>query len=293
MQFELDLLENSYDYLNETLKYYKDLGYIETHDPDRDDLEDKKRWKTTYILLVQAVELLIKEKLNRMNKQLIFEDIDISNNDNSKVIGYSKSIDRLSNLKPGILNEEEKQFLKSCGNIRNQCIHYKVKLNSIEIKIKYCKLFELYNRLHTKFFGKKYQNEDYKIIIQNILSNAKDFHVYRGNEYSSSDLKFVKKELERAQEYRYCISKNVAYERIKYGDEQKLYFKFYGKEINLESSCRYCGDCLATIGEIHAEGCDCELCPKCGNQRITCDCFKCYYTKEDLERKNIKEIISI
>lgn len=296
MQFEMNLLENSYDFISETLRYYKELGYNETHDPDRDSIEEKKRWKTTYILLVQAVELLIKEKLFQINPQLIFDNIDISNNDTSKVIGYSKSIDRICNLKPSILDEEKKQFLKTCGNIRNQCIHSTVKLNSIEIKIKYCKLFELYLKLHSSFFRKKYTNKDYKYQIDNIVQNAKDMVVCRGNEYTKKDLKWFKKEIEKGQYFCYGISKKIAYERVKYGNESSVYLKFYGREM-FENNYKYCGDCSATVGEFHMLGCDCELCPKCGNQLISCECFSSFYPKEEIlsrqKEQKIKEVDSL
>jgi len=33
-----------------------------------------------------------------------------------------------------------------------------------------------------------------------------------------------------------------------------------------------CHDCDAKEGEIHQMGCDMEICPKCGNQLLGCDC---------------------
>ncbi len=291
MQFELDLLENSYDYLNETLRYYKDLGYNETHDPDRDSIDEKKKWKTTFILLVQAVELLIKEKLFRINPVLIYEDIDAKNNDNSKVIGYSKSIERLSNFNSNLIPESDIQFLKSCGNIRNQCIHYKVSLNSIEIKKKYCKLFQVYLKLHRLCFRKKYANESYKSQIDNILKNAKDLVVFRGNEYNSKMLVWYKNELKKGQQFCYGIANKIAYDRVKYGNESKVDLQFYG-EVFVNNECRYCGDCAATYGEYHALGCDCELCPKCGKQIVSCECFDGYYDISVFEEQEIISVVS-
>lgn len=33
-----------------------------------------------------------------------------------------------------------------------------------------------------------------------------------------------------------------------------------------------CHDCGVPYGHIHRIGCDCEMCPKCGDQFISCSC---------------------
>lgn len=277
MEFELDLIENSYDYLRESLDYYKKIGYHETHDPEIDSIEEKKKWKTTFVLLVQSVELLIKEKLSRINPLFIYENIDSPIHDDSKTITYSKSLIRLININSKLLNESEKQLLNEYGKIRNQCIHYKVKLNSIDIKKKYCKLFELYVKLHSRFFNKKYINEEYKFEIVQILEYAKGFEVYRGSEFTSNMLKTVKKEIQEGQQKCFAYNKKEAYIRVKFGEEPEFLNRMFNYDTDNDNNSiynfSYCGDCLAKQGEFHAIGCDCELCPKCGNQFITCDCF--------------------
>ena len=158
MNLEFDLLENSHDYIEETLSYYRKIGWDEYHDEERSSLEEKKKWKTAFVLLVQGVELLIKEGLKRINHILIYENIDDNNLHDKKTIIYSKSIIRLRNLKPKLIKEDEATILEKAGNIRNDFIHYNVTFNSIDLKKKYCKLFELYIKLHTRIIKIKYKN---------------------------------------------------------------------------------------------------------------------------------------
>ena len=294
MKFELNLIENSYDYIKETLYYYKKIGYNESHDEDRNSIEEKRKWKTTFILLVQAIELLLKEALFRINESLIYENIDEKISDKAKTITYSKSIARLQNLKPKLFSKNETDLLITCGNIRNKFIHFKVNANSIEIKRKYCKLFELYIKLHYRIFHHKYQNEEYKYVIENILHNAKDFEVFRGIEFTKKQLKQFKEDIEENQYYSYILTKdNNAYKRIKYGDEDKFYnYKFNTNDSYYSIDCKYCGDCGAKKGEIHLDGCDWEMCPICGHQLISCDCEWGEYISDDyLLENDIRDII--
>lgn len=60
--------------------------------------------------------------------------------------------------------------------------------------------------------------------------------------------------------------KGHTYNRIKVGDDGDFYEQFYSdKELR-------CGDCGAKLGNYHHPGCDCERCPVCGLQLISCDC---------------------
>lgn len=294
MKFELNLIENSYDYIKETLYYYKKIGYDESHDEDRNSIEEKRKWKTTFILLVQAMELMLKEALLKINENLIYENIDEKITNKAKTITYSKSIIRLKNLKPKMFSQGETDLLITCANIRNNFIHFKVNANSIEIKKKYCKLFELYTKIHYRVFHKKYQNEEYKYVIENILQNAKDFEVFRGIEFTKKQLKQFKEDVEANQYYTYILTKdNRAYMRIKYGDEEKFYnYKFNINAQYYAFDYKYCGDCGAKKGEIHLDGCDWEICPICGHQLIACDCEWNEYVSDDyLFENDVKNII--
>ena len=54
------------------------------------------------------------------------------------------------------------------------------------------------------------------------------------------------------------------YEPIKVGDSGDF---CEGREETIR-----CGDCNALYGHCHHSGCDCERCPVCGYQLLSCDC---------------------
>lgn len=52
------------------------------------------------------------------------------------------------------------------------------------------------------------------------------------------------------------------HKRIKFGSVNDLFPDQRGR----------CGDCGARRGHFHHVGCDCERCPACGHQLLSCDC---------------------
>jgi hypothetical protein len=60
------------------------------------------------------------------------------------------------------------------------------------------------------------------------------------------------------------IHEEKRYKRIKVGDTGDFY-EDYDKNI-------HCTDCGAKYGHYHHDGCDCERCPVCSRQLLSCNC---------------------
>lgn len=55
------------------------------------------------------------------------------------------------------------------------------------------------------------------------------------------------------------------YDRIPVGDEDDFYNYVDDEDLR-------CHDCNALYGHYHHSGCDCETCPVCHEQLLSCDC---------------------
>lgn len=62
------------------------------------------------------------------------------------------------------------------------------------------------------------------------------------------------------------LNDGKSYKRIKVGDKYDFY------ETEDEEADIICHDCNARRGHYHHANCDCEICPKCHQQLISCDC---------------------
>lgn len=87
-------------------------------------------------------------------------------------------------------------------------------------------------------------------------------------------------EFEESQKEKTIKIRGKRYRRIKYGDESVLdengkpYLDEAGKPLNWAKLTEEndCHDCSVKKGQYHVEGCDVEICPKCGGQFIGFDC---------------------
>jgi hypothetical protein len=71
------------------------------------------------------------------------------------------------------------------------------------------------------------------------------------------------------------------YRRVRYGQEMRYWPRsaYWRKNLTPEFKATWteilkspCHDCGVIVGELHLEGCDMEVCPRCGNQYLCCPC---------------------
>lgn len=265
MQLKLNLLENSLDFLQLSLKDYLIANEDECHNGYRPESFKKLNWKTAFVNLTQATELLMKYAIYQISPILLKPDIDKRNLED-KTITFMQCIQRMDNFTSVKLSVDEMDTLKNSSKIRNEFIHYKVDKSTEELKIKYSMLFSIYKRIFENTTNKKLEvNGINNSLFIEISSFADNFTFFRGFEIPKNELDTFKTSLKASQEYSNFIDKNGnTCKRIRCGTESRDETIIYDWD--------YCDDCGAAQGEFHSEFCDLEECPFCHSQALSCDC---------------------
>jgi hypothetical protein len=274
-------LENSHDYIINSFDLFDIADEYGAHDEQRTNIENKVKWKLAYVTMVQAFELLLKEVLNRIHPNLIYENIDLEKVNDNKTVTFQQAINRVNNFKGNLIEAEQRLFLINCSKLRNEFIHYKVNIESEKIKYKYCKLYSIYKELYNKLLGEdvKYNNKKYNLTERDILYFDNTMTVFRGREVHKNDLVEFKNYISDNSKYKYYVSKNGhIVERIEFGGENNRASDEFKKKNNYDFSFynkyEICDDCYAKQGEFHLDNCDLEICPICFEQIILCGCIE-------------------
>jgi hypothetical protein len=247
MRLKMNLLENAYDFINSSLFYY-------SHSE-----EDGRNWKIAFINMVQAIEILGKEKLRQSNKMFVYENIDNPKN----TISLSVALDRMLNILELPLDDKDVSTVRKAIQIRNQMMHYEIDLHTHELKAKYSVLFEFATSFHFRFLDGELHDHIHEYLWETEAELMEFFKAKFITYYSEEVYNAFPKEMLEAQYIVEYIIGDEDFPRIKYGNE-----KYNGVRHTMER----CGDCLIKLGEYHVPGCDWEQCPKCLGQAIGCDC---------------------
>lgn len=271
----MTLLENSHDFFMQSIRDYIIADENGAHSNDMSNIANKSKWKSAYINLVQATELLFKEILYRSNPCLICDDINSPNPD--KTVSYQQAIKRAVNLGLVAIINQEQCYLEKANRLRNQFVHGTVKIKSEEIKVKFSNLIVLYKKYHEQQLGSDsipLGDSSFHRAITELLDFADHGVVYRGQEMTVEWCKELKEEIENNRTIQSIVyDDGKVYNRIKFGSEKEV-FKNNSIEYNADSifELEYCPDCTAIQGEYHLDNCDWEVCPRCYKQLLSCDC---------------------
>lgn len=81
---------------------------------------NKDQWQFAILLITQAVELALKEKLHREHSLLVY-----TNPDNPKItVGTIQALQRLSNIPTVQMNEDDKRMIELVVSWRNRIVHH-------------------------------------------------------------------------------------------------------------------------------------------------------------------------
>jgi HEPN domain-containing protein len=245
----MDLRENAYDFLNESLRA-------------AEEAESRLHaWKFAVLHVVQAIELLLKARLQAEHPVLIYENIDRRGN----TVSLSQAVERITAAARIDLTPREQRALRTAQKWRDPIVHFEFEMNEYEVKSVYVQLFEFLMRFHDEHtdFGALHDHIDPTLWAKEaelIEFFRREQVVYRGVEV----FREWPAEIIRAQEQTMIELHGRMFQRFRRGEEPYNDVR--------ENTAYSCHDCAVLAGEYHVFHCDMEACPRCFAQLISCGC---------------------
>jgi hypothetical protein len=268
--FRLNLLENAYDYLNCSLEFVVRAK----------KLDSQKEWKFAIIHLAHCIELLLKERLRREHKLLIYADLDKYKpiTREKKTVAWDALVARIKFILGHDFDEIDAGRLDLVRGLRNQMIHYDVELHFPGIYHDYANLWNFVREFSEKMLGETLHEK----IALKLRAEEQTLGILFAEEIVHFNGIFMPKELREAileEQTRTCLTiDGQQYQRIRYGDPKE----YDDHDIATPPYfTRPCHDCFVVQGQIHLLDCDMERCPKCGNQLLTCGCAAAYCNEQN------------
>ena len=137
----LSLIENSFDFLESSIKYSKGT---ENHD-----------WKYALLNLASAIELMMKAVLEQEHWSLLFEDIKKANKEilsqgDFKSVNFETAIERLKSIVGISFSHTEEKYIEKIRQKRNRVTHFSVELHIEEVKSIVAKGIGIFIKLYKK-----------------------------------------------------------------------------------------------------------------------------------------------
>lgn len=276
MNIKMNLIENSRDYLINSIELYAVADEFGTHSEDKSDKKKKAKWKLAFVSIVQSMELLLKYCLYLENPVFIYEDIDAERLDQSKTISVSHIIPRITNIGKNPFNGEETDLLKKCFRMRNSFIHCDVTTTSEEIKKCFAGIYRLYKNAYTELCKEKWIDfEELSSTVESLEFFAyNDLKIFHGVELTYAEYAEVIDDMKKYSGVDcFVTSSGTPVKRVAFGEENSfLLHKGYEQRMSPVYDLKYCDDCLTKHGSYHLPFCDLEICPLCGKQKLSCAC---------------------
>lgn len=233
----MDVLQNSKDYLIQSLELAHLADEYGNHDKDKAKNKSKIKWKLSFICIVQALELLCKKCLSDINLKLVYKDIDLKTSDLNRLINFGEIR----------FNKDDIRVIEKSVRLRNDFVHYNVQLHTEELKTLFYRLLKIYTEIYIEFIDKKfYLNSNNSRGYGNFMYYADHLVPYRGSEINKEHLQEEIDNVKENQKYHYYIKNGKRFKRVVYGTEiekfPELFIEGRGTAVY---DYNHCDDCLA------------------------------------------------
>jgi len=243
---KMTLLENSYDFLNESLRA------IERAE------NDPHAWKFAVLHIVQAVELLLKARLQAAHASLTYENVDAP----KRTVTLQQAVGRITGAVRIPLTSRELRTIRKGSQWRDQIVHFEFEMSPYQVETVYSQLFEFLTRFHNDHtdFGELHAH-----IARDLWAKeAELIEFFRREVVLYNDVEMSRSwpaEVMAAHELTTVELHGKEFERLRRG-------------VDWPSLGEYpCHDCGIVDGQLHVPNCDIETCPRCFGQLITCGCL--------------------
>lgn len=137
----LSLIENSFDFLESSIKYSKGT--------------ENSDWKYALLNLANAIELMMKAVLEQEHWSLLFEDLrkasrDILSKGNFKSVNFETAIERIKSIVGISFSHTEEKYIEKIRQKRNRITHFSVELHIEEVKFIVAKGIGIFIKLYKK-----------------------------------------------------------------------------------------------------------------------------------------------